>query len=92
VSVLKNAVNPGFYRVTKGSEIDLMDAVQTKGPVAVAIDAGHNFQHYQKGLIERHSFYIHPSLGIYESSSCSSSSLSHAVLVVGYGTDNGWRA
>lgn len=54
----------------------LMEAVDTIGPIAVGIDADHTSFTLYKG-------------GIYFESSCSSDNLNHAVLVVGYGTDNG---
>jgi hypothetical protein len=49
VSVTKSTANLGYVKVASGNEADLMDAVSTKGPVAVAIDATTNFQQYQRG-------------------------------------------
>jgi cathepsin L len=46
------------------------------GPISVAIDASHN------------SYQLYHS-GVYYEPLCSSSSLDHAVLVVGYGTQDG---
>ena len=65
----------GYIQVP-GSENALLEAVTTVGPISVAIDASHNsYQLYQSGV------YYEPL--------CSSSNLDHAVLVVGYGTQNG---
>lgn len=59
--------------VTRGSEESLLRAIQI-APVAVAIDAG------------QRSFQLYKS-GVYYDSGCSRIYLSHAVLLVGYGTD-----
>lgn len=61
----------GCKDISKGSETSLQAAVATVGPVSVAINANNKFQHY-KG-------------GIYDEPSCTSRTLNHAVLVVGYG-------
>ncbi|KAJ4459671.1 putative Cysteine proteinase 3 [Paratrimastix pyriformis] len=65
----------GMYNVTEGSETDLADAVATRGPVSIAIDASHmSFQFY--------------STGVYDEKACSAYSLDHGVTLVGYGTDS----
>jgi len=63
-----------YKDVMRGSESDLQTAV-TQQPVSVAIDASHN------------SFQLYSS-GIYYEPACSTSSLDHGVLAVGYGTDS----
>uniref|UniRef100_A0A3Q3JGF7 Cathepsin 12 n=1 Tax=Monopterus albus TaxID=43700 RepID=A0A3Q3JGF7_MONAL len=54
----------------------LADAVATIGPVTVAVDADHP------------SFLFYSS-GIYDEPNCNSNNLSHAVLLVGYGSEGG---
>ncbi|XP_047990561.1 procathepsin L-like [Leguminivora glycinivorella] len=72
-----NAQNSGAtnngYKTIPNDEEKLKEAVANIGPIAVAIDAGHAFQHY--------------SDGVYYEKDCSSSKLNHGVLIVGYGTD-----
>jgi C1A family cysteine protease len=68
----------GFKDVTRGSETDLMSAVNMQ-PISVAIEADQSsFQHYKSGVF---------------TGPCGKS-LDHGVLLVGYGTDGGvdyWR-
>lgn len=65
------------YRfIPRGDEQALADAVATVGPITVGIDADHA------------SFMFYSS-GIYEEPSCNPNNLSHAVLLVGYGSEGG---
>ncbi|TKR76096.1 hypothetical protein L596_017291 [Steinernema carpocapsae] len=64
----------GYVDIPKGDEEALKVAVATQGPIAVAIDASHR------------SFRMYAG-GVFYESECDGDSLSHAVLVVGYGTD-----
>merc|ERR550517_285940 len=64
----------GYVDIKQGSKSDLMAAIASVGPVSVAIDASRSsFQLYRSGV------YVEPR--------CSSRSLDHGVLAVGYGTD-----
>ena len=66
-----------YTNVTSQSETALMDALANVGPISVAIDAS----------LLSFSFY---SSGVYYDANCASdpASLDHAVLAVGYGTDD----
>ncbi|XP_051803633.1 procathepsin L [Acanthochromis polyacanthus] len=64
------------YRfIPKGDEQALADAVATIGPITVAIDADH-------------SSFLFYSSGIYDEPNCNPNNLSHAVLLVGYGSED----
>jgi len=64
----------GYTDIPSQSEPALQNAVASAGPVSVAIDASHS------------SFQLY-SGGVYYEGSCSSTSLDHGVLAVGYGND-----
>jgi C1A family cysteine protease len=65
----------GYAYLTGPNEEMLKDMVATQGPVSVAFDAGGNFAGY--------------SGGVYYNPSCSTNQFTHAVVIVGYGTENG---
>ncbi|XP_052583936.1 cathepsin J-like isoform X2 [Peromyscus californicus insignis] len=56
------------------NEVYLLIAVANIGPISAAVDASHDSFRFYKG-------------GIYHEPKCSSYSVNHAVLVVGYGTE-----
>ncbi|XP_055303331.1 procathepsin L-like [Sitodiplosis mosellana] len=71
-----NVIVHGFSRIPSGNEDELQKALAIHGPISVSVDAKHpSFQHY--------------SSGVYHELNCGSRilDLSHAVLLVGYGTD-----
>lgn len=64
----------GFVSIPPGDERKLQEAIATVGPIAVSMDASHfSFHNYESG--------------IYYEEACSSFFHNHAVLIVGYGTD-----
>ena len=66
----------GYVDVKHKDEDALKQAVQTIGPISVAIDAGHqSFQLYKHG--------------VYYERECSQTKLDHGVLAVGFGTEDG---
>lgn len=64
-----------YYKIKRGSELDLQSAVANIGPISVAIYVTDNFFHYKSG--------------IFNDTLCWPFILDHAVLVVGYGSQNG---
>jgi len=65
----------GVTMVESENEAAMLDALTAVGPLSIAIDAS------------RTSFQLYES-GVYYERRCSSTSLDHAVLAVGYGTDD----
>ncbi|XP_037398061.1 procathepsin L-like [Pygocentrus nattereri] len=64
------------YKMVKPTEDALQYAVATIGPISVIVDADHrSYQHYKSG--------------VYDEPACRTNYPYHAVLVVGYGTDDG---
>jgi len=64
-----------FTAILKNKEDDIKRTLATIGPVSASIDAGHRSLQLYTG-------------GIYEEPQCTEN-LSHAVLIVGYGSENG---
>ncbi|EFA75924.1 cysteine proteinase [Heterostelium album PN500] len=73
-NVQRNRLNLNLLRVQRGSEDTLANALAT-GPIAVTLNA------------ENNEFYNYAG-GIYNNAACSTS-INHAVLLVGYGQANG---
>ena len=70
------ATEHGMKTTRQGDEQDLKAAVANLGPVSIAIDANHTSFHHYSG-------------GVYSEPRCRNTDhhLTHAVLIVGYGTD-----
>lgn len=66
----------GYVNITANDEQAMAQAIASVGPVAISIDAS------QRAF----SFY---KSGVFYAPACSSTNLDHAVLAVGYGTENG---
>ncbi len=75
---MKNAgaVSVGFTEIVSGNDDMLMAAVALKGPVSVAVDASSDY------------FALYSS-GIFTPDFCSRGYVNHAMLLVGYGSENG---
>ena len=71
------ATDVGYGTIKAFDEFLLKLAVATVGPISVAIDSSHS------------SFQFFDKTGVYYEPNCSSTDLDHAVLVVGYGSENG---
>lgn len=69
----------GYTDIKQGDETDLTAAIASVGPIAVAIDAGHD------------SFQLYSS-GVYDEPDCSSTELDHGVTAVGYDTSADGKA
>ncbi|KAF5892497.1 cathepsin L1-like, partial [Clarias magur] len=74
--VTVGATCTGYVDINSSDENALQEAVATIGPISAAIDANHT------------SIHLYES-GVYDEPECSRTCLSHGVLVVGYGTENG---
>ena len=70
------ATDSGYVDIPHKDERALTQAIQTIGPISVAIDASKKTFHYYKR-------------GVYYDPLCSSTRLDHGVLAVGYGTMDG---
>ncbi|KAK9877090.1 hypothetical protein WA026_016832 [Henosepilachna vigintioctopunctata] len=65
----------GYEQIPEGDEAALTEAVATKGPVSICLYAAMEFNAYKSG--------------IFKMPSCFQDAFTHAVLVVGYGSENG---
>ncbi|XP_003383726.1 PREDICTED: cathepsin L1-like [Amphimedon queenslandica] len=66
----------GIIHIPTGSEAELQSALATAGPVSVAIDGSSNaFRFYEKG--------------VFDEPNCSTTKLTHAGLIIGYGKKKG---
>jgi C1A family cysteine protease len=70
-----SAVNVSYYETVQEDQVDQMKAALQQQPLSVLVEADKRvFQSYRSGVLD--------------STSCGTS-LDHAVLAVGYGTENG---
>ncbi|XP_076082007.1 digestive cysteine proteinase 1-like isoform X2 [Mytilus galloprovincialis] len=65
----------GIKIIKKGDEEALKSAVASVGPISIAIDADRKFHLYKNG--------------VFDEPECNSTFTDHAVLIVGYGVENG---
>jgi len=67
----------GSVNITEGDEVQLAEAIYNDGPVSVAFEVVGDFRDYKTG--------------VYSSTECKNSTqdVNHAVLAVGYGTEDG---
>ncbi|XP_055297310.1 procathepsin L-like [Sitodiplosis mosellana] len=71
-----NVTVHGFTRISSGNEEDLQKALAIHGPISVSIDAKHHsFNNYAEGIWHEPNCSKHDA------------DLNHAVLLVGFGTD-----
>jgi len=70
-------VKGGSVNITQGDEVELRHAIFEHGPVSVCYQVISDFRDY--------------TTGVYQSDSCGSTThdVNHAVLAVGFGTENG---
>lgn len=72
-----SATQKGFYRVNKNNEQSMKETLFSAGPLYVSFHVSDDFQSYRSGIYT-------DSRGL-----CRSQSNNHAVLLVGYGNQNG---
>ncbi|KAK9877089.1 hypothetical protein WA026_016832 [Henosepilachna vigintioctopunctata] len=65
----------GYEEIPEGDEAALTEMVATKGPVSICLYASSNFRSYASGILKEPS--------------CLQDTFNHAVLIVGYGSENG---
>jgi len=75
--VTKAAITVVGKTLISTDETDIKNALYSLGPISVAINASSSLQFYSKGIIDL------------DSTKCSPEALDHAVIIVGYGTENG---